>query len=231
MNQDQGMCPDPPIHILIDDRERGSVAAESLLAMPGVQAEFARLKVGDYRVEDRLVIERKTFPDLVLSIQDGRLFRQANALANCGRASLLILEGRGQKLAGSHMTREAIQGALITVTLILGVPLLRALDGRETARLVWFAAQQFQRGMRGAVQRPGLRPKGKRRLQFHILQGFPNIGPDRAEHLLERFGTIEAIVTASEQELREVAGIGRTTAGKLRWAVREPRIPYKTRPG
>jgi ERCC4-type nuclease len=227
MNLDQGMCPDPPIHILIDDRERGSTAATALIEMPGIRGEFARLKVGDYRVDERLVVERKTMIDLTHSIQDGRLFRQSIALSNSGQPALLIIEGRGSDLATSRMTREAIQGALITISLILGLPVLRAFDGQETARLILFAAQQVRRAIQGTMHRPGLRPKGKRRLQCHILQGFPNIGPGRAERLLERFGTIEAIVTASEQELQSVAGIGKASARTFRWAVQESGVPYR----
>ena len=34
------------------------------------------------------------------------------------------------------MRREAIQGALITITIVLGIPLLRSKDARETARLI-----------------------------------------------------------------------------------------------
>jgi ERCC4-type nuclease len=194
--------------------------------MEGIVCEFRRLKVGDYEVDGRLLVERKTLVDLATSIEDGRLFRQAIALANSGRPSLMILEGRSGDLSGSGMRREAVQGALVTVSLILGIPVLRAMNGRESANLMHCAARQLRVAVQGAVHRPGLRPKGKRCLQLHILQGLPNIGPRRAECLLETFGTVEGAFTASEAELRTVEGIGKGTARKIRWAARETIVPY-----
>ncbi|MCU7905326.1 MAG: hypothetical protein KZQ76_05595 [Candidatus Thiodiazotropha sp. (ex Epidulcina cf. delphinae)] len=37
-----------------------------------------RLEVGDYEVDGRFLVERKTLHDLITSIKDSRLFRQAN---------------------------------------------------------------------------------------------------------------------------------------------------------
>jgi Fanconi anemia group M protein len=49
-----------------------------------------------------------------------------------------------------------------------------------------------------------------------LLQGLPGVGPDRAGRLLERFGTIEKVMTATEDELRAAAGIGEKTAHRIR---------------
>lgn len=93
--------------------------------------------------------------------------------------------------------------------------------GAESARLMLFAAQQLRRAATGAVFRPGARPKGKKRAQLRVLQGLPGIGKKRAEHLLECFGTVEAVMAADVKELTAAAGIGRDTAAAIRWAVGE----------
>lgn len=62
---------------------------------------------------------------------------------------------------------------------------------------------------------------GKRKTQLHILQELPGIGPERALTLLERFGSIEAVLTASAKELAMVKGIGKHTAKSIQWAVHE----------
>lgn len=49
----------------------------------------------------------------------------------------------------------------------------------------------------------------KLKMQLHILQGFPGIGPSRAKQLLEEFGTICKVLTASEEQLLEVPGFSR----------------------
>ncbi len=44
--------------------------------------------------------------------------------------------------------------------------------------------------------------------------------------LLEAFGSVEAALTASTQDLIGVPGIGSTTAEAIRWAVREATLGY-----
>jgi ERCC4-type nuclease len=129
------------------------------------------------------------------------------------------------------MHREAIQGALIALTLFLGIPLLRSMDPQETAALMLFAARQARTFATGALPRKGLRPRGKVRVQQHILQGLPGIGPARAKGLLERFGTIEAVMAAPVADLATVPGIGERTAKLIRWAVAENAPTYRPAQG
>ena len=209
----------PPVRVVVDDRERGCAAVLALAAMPEVACEFRRLDLGDYRVDGCLLVERKTLTDLVASITDGRLFRQAYALATHEARPLLILEGTAAEIADCGMRREAIQGALVTVTVVWGVPVLRALDGAESARLMLYAARQLRRAATGMVFRPGRRPRGRKRAQLRVLLGLPGIGKTRAERLLDAFGTVEAVMTAGAKALTDVAGIGADTAAGIRWAV------------
>lgn len=217
------------IRVVSDDREANSTAMAALRAMPEVQLTTTRLEVGDYVVDDRLVFERKTLLDLAESIVDGRLFRQAWALASLGEPlrGTLILEGTGSDLDRSGMRREAIQGALITVSLFFGLPILRARDGEESARLMIYAARQGRAFARGALHRPGRRPKGKRKTQLAILQSLPGVGAQRAGALLEKFGSIEAIISASQQALETIPSIGARTAKAIRWAVSETQAAYQ----
>ena len=149
------------------------------------------------------------------------MFAQACGLARSGLWTALILEGTGKDLAGSGMRREAIQGALITLTLFLGIPLLRSQNPQETAQLMLFAARQARRVATGALPRRGRRPRGKYRVQTRVLQGLPGIGPERAKRLLDKFGTIEAVMTAEVEELATVRGVGMATAETIHWAVKE----------
>ena len=87
----------------------------ALAARDDVTVEIARLEVGDYRVERRVVVERKTVADFAASLIDGRLFQQAAALALAPERSVLVLEGRDQVWRDTGVRREALQGALITI--------------------------------------------------------------------------------------------------------------------
>jgi len=212
--------------IVADDRESAGAVLAALQRRECVQLRVERLPVGDYRIDDTLLFERKTLPDLVASIKDGRLFAQALRLAEAPFRTALILEGRSQDLTQSRMRREAIQGALVTLTLFLGIPLLRSMDPEETASLMLFAARQGRAVASGALPRKGRRPRGKARVQSRILQGLPGVGPERAKRLLDRFGTIEAVIAAPADALASVPGIGKGTAEAIRWAVQETAGPY-----
>ena len=208
-----------PITIIADDRERNSEVIASLMDLEGVAVRIQRLSIGDYRTEKRLVFERKTLNDFAISIIDGRLFKQMIRLANSNLKGALILEGSGKDLADTGMRREAMQGALITISLILGIPVLRAKDPIETAKLMVYATRQIRSVAGNALQRPGYQPKSKKNRQLFIL--LPGIGRERAIRLLARFGSVEGIITANREELESVNGIGKDTADKVRWAVSE----------
>jgi DNA excision repair protein ERCC-4 len=67
---------DDQVRIIGDDRERSAGVIEALGAMEDIQLSIGRLSLGNYVVENGLLVERKTVADLALSILDGRLFRQ-----------------------------------------------------------------------------------------------------------------------------------------------------------
>lgn len=220
-----------PYLVQIDDRESAGPVAGLLRQSPDFHVTVARLKLGDYLVDERLLFERKTMPDLVTSIISGRLFAQALRLAATRLRPAMILEGTSRGLADSGMRWEAIQGALVTVALFCGIPLLRTRTPEESVHTMLFAARQAQACATGALPRSGWRPRGKYSRQLYILQGFPSIGPERARRLLARFGSVEAIVNARPEELRSVGGVGKRIADKLRWSVEEPLYKYSSDSG
>jgi len=83
--------------------------------------------------------------DFAESIKDGRLFAQANRLVAHDQTIAIILESRAADLAQSQMWREAFQGALISLSLIYWIPILRSIDPAETAWLLVSATKQLSR--------------------------------------------------------------------------------------
>lgn len=216
------------IQIIADDRESQSPVIDALRRLNRAEVTVRRLALGDYLLDERLLFERKTLHDLAVSLKDGRLFEQGVRLAASPLHKVIILEGRARDLAESGMRREALQGALISLTLFLGIPLLRSTDADESARLMLYAARQFDHIARQMPLRlfKGKRPKGKRKTQLLILQAFPGIGPNVAHNLLEQFGSVEAVLAADEQALLGVAGIGSGRAKSIRWAIGEQLASY-----
>ena len=222
----------PPIPIIVDDREQRSPLWPLLRDNDAFDAVVHRLPVGDYAVGDALLFERKTLTDLASSIICGRLFDQALRLAKVKRRrGALLLEGTGRDLCASKLSWAAIQGALTTVTLFIGLPVLRTRSPQESLDTMRFAATQAHNIATGALPRKAIRPGGKARLQRHILQGCPGIGPKRAARLLNEFGSVEAVISAPEQALASVEGIGVETARRIRWSVEEPVAAYQAELG
>ena len=218
--------PDTSIRIVADDREKAGGVIAELRSRVDVALEVRRLPVGDFLVEERFAVERKTLADFSCSVVDARLFKQAAALVRGSRRAVLILEGTTADLGGGGVSRESLQGALITVSVFYGLAILRARDVVETARLLVYLGRQAQKFARGSFPRSGSRPKGKRARQLFVLQGLPGIGPERAARLLEHFGSVQAVTAASADELAEVDSLGETTAARIRWAVEESPSPY-----
>ncbi len=217
------------IHIIADDREQLSPVIEALRQQEGVKVSVSRLDLGDYRVNDRLLFERKTMLDFAASIKDGRLFDQGIRLAASSLHKAIILEGNGRDLMNCGIRREALQGALITLSMFFGIPLLRSLNPEETAKMMIYADRQCDSLASHHSPRivTGKRPRGKRKTQMRILQSFPGVGPSLAHNLLEQFGSVEAVLAADEHDLLNVAGIGTGRAKSIRWAVGESITLYE----
>jgi len=218
------------LHIVVDHRERLSRVVQSLEESGQAQLSFEQMKLGDYRTANWL-FERKTLPDFAASIVDGRLFTQAIRLAASNEFTALILEGTGQDLAGIGMHRSALQGALISLSLIYQLPILRSRGPDETAQLLIFAGQQLYRLHTDSSQRCGRRPKRLRKRQLYVLEGLPGIGPHKAAALLDGFGSVRSVMVASEAELCRIKGIHRITAARIEQVLGARSAPLEQQPG
>ena len=66
------------------------------------------------------------------------------------------------------------------------------------------------------LKRAGRRPRRLQTRKLFLLQGLPGIGTRIAKRRLDRFGSVEKVITASEHELSCVEGIGRKKASQIR---------------
>lgn len=118
------------------------------------------------------------------------------------------------------------------ITLFMQIPVLRAVDAAESASLLLMAARQLDalgpRRSKSPRRYQMSRISQKEKRQLYVLQGLPGIGLTRAQLLLKKFGNVQNVLTASEKELRQVAGVGRSTAEKIRWVVEEDWIRYNS---
>lgn len=210
-----------------DPSSRNRDLLTELHFLKNLQVITARLQIGDFLIDDSVIIERKTAADFAASLLDGRLFSQAARIVQSPLRPAYIIEGNAEDWKALKVKRAALQGALISLMLTFDIPVLRSNDPQETARLLFYAGQQLVRARTGE-QVPTRQIKAKRRStrQRRVLQSLPGIGPDRAKRLLEHFGSVRACLAADAEALAAINGIGPTTARRIVETVEEERIPY-----
>ena len=133
------------VDLKIDFREqRSGIVSEIEKLTNKIAFELCTLPTGDYMVGDKIIVERKTLNDFLTSIKTGRIFQQAYRIAQSGKNGLIILEGDKTMVDSSLMSRKAVQGALIHLTVFIGIPVIRSLNIQETATLLIDILNQSQ---------------------------------------------------------------------------------------
>ncbi len=212
------------VRIIADVRERGCGVVKDLYSDPEVAVEIRQLPVGDYILSDRVVVERKSAADFVQSIIDGRLFEQAKNMVENFVRPVIVVEGDPYVVRNVHP--NAIRGAIATLAVDYGIPVVFTRDAKETAALLKIIARREQLEMK---REPRLR--GEKRImslpemQQYIVESLPFVGPKLAKNLLKTFGTVERVFTASERELAQVEGMGPKRAKEIRKVLTTPYTP------
>ena len=202
-----------PIKIVVDNREK----IVSRYLFDKAELEFKNLENGDYILSDRVIVERKTAEDFESSIIDKRLFKQLKDLKKYERP-ILIIEGDNY----FRLSEKIVNGAVISIMLDFNIPVMFSKDAEETANiLVKMAEREQLKNKRTMAIRTGKKPMSLKERQRFIVESFPDVGALTAENLLMKFGTIESIVNASEDELMEVEGVGKITAKKIKAVLTE----------
>lgn len=199
--------------ILADDREKSSGIID-LLKEADIDVIVRRLPCYDYIINKEIGVERKTGRDFLISIMDGRLFRQARIMKNRLPRPLFLLEGNPFRV-DIDFTSESIRGAILSLQAIWYIPVLFSKSKEETCQILRFIGQQDYRNASLIKLRHGYRPKKLITRQLYMLQGFPKIGPLMANRMLEHFGSVRNVMTADREALMEIEGIGKSMADTI----------------
>ena len=210
------------IVVYVDSRELRS-GVPKLLKELGAEVEVRTLDVADYVVSEEVGIERKSANDFIQSIIDGRLFDQVERLKKAYEKPVIIIEGELYGIRNVHP--NAIRGAIAAVTLDWGVPILFSSGKEETAQFIYLMAKREQEERKKEVrlrsEKKALTLAERQRL---IVEGLPNVSATLAKRLLKHFGNVERVFTATEEELKEVEGIGPKKAREIRKVITAPYV-------
>ncbi len=214
---------DPVCRIRADAFERDSRVIEALEAI-GVAVEVVRFDVGDYDLGEGVLVERKSVPDLHLSVERGRLWRQIGDLRRVARLPYLLIEGAD--LDNGSLAPNAIRGVCLAV-MGQGIAIIRSRDALDSARWLHLLALR-PTGARLRRDRPvyaqRLKPP-REQVPEAMLAAVPTLSVAMARRLLERFGSVAGIVSAGRDEWLAVPGIGRERAALLERGLHERYAP------
>lgn len=207
--------------IIIDDRELVSKVAE-YLSSAGAVIRIERLFQGDYKIGDRILVERKTSRDFVDSLIDRDLLDQLRDMARVCPKPVLIIEG-GDIYAQRDIHPNAIKGALAAISVSMGITIFQTRDPGDTADLLLVLARREEENgftERGSSQKETYESLAS--AQEAIMSAFPDLGPKYARALLTAFGSLKAIIDAEKEDLLHIPGIGAKKAEMIYELSRRP---------
>lgn len=194
--------------VIVDQRERNAELLNSLYDA-GVDARIETLDVGDYIISDRLCVERKTVQDFEKSIIDGRLFDQVERMKQYYELPIIVIEGDKDEFRLKH---NSINGAIISVYIRYGIPVLASNSPQDTAAIILTMAKQEQNGVREPTKKNGRHAFSEQEYMENVVGNIKGVGPVLARALLKYFGNINAIASAETKELIKVNKIGKKKA-------------------
>jgi len=206
--------------IIVDIREHRSGVSHAL-KKNNVFIEPKHLDVADYIISSRIGVERKEVGDFLSSLIDGSLFSQLQRLRHAYSRPILIIEGEGL-YTKRRMKQNAIFGAFVSIIVDYGVSILTAQNEQETALFLTMIAKREQKEHGKPIAIRGSKPEmNLSKRQQYIIESLPQISAVMAHRLLNHFGSIRALITATEEELQEVQGVGRQIAHDIYMVINE----------
>jgi DNA excision repair protein ERCC-4 len=218
------------MRVILDHREKKIV---TLVTDVFPCVEIGVLPLGDVLIikDDYVVVlERKSVPDLVSSIRSNHLWEQLLALLKAKtvfgyviRRKVLVIHGDIESYAfgGSRVFWSSLAGAFQEILFVYGVPIVFVGNDDFFSQFLRIFIQRETEGANDGA--PKHRWHHKRVThnmpvkvaKMVLLDALPGVGEVLSSHLVNTFGTLEGIATASLEDLQTVEGIGTMEAKKI----------------
>lgn len=194
--------------VVVDDRERPSGIPDMLSAL-GLRVDYRRLSVGDYLIPPNTAIERKTIPDLVSSIYDRRIFRQAEELSSSYTRAIILIEGNVRRIRELTDNPRIVYGAIASLVASFHLSVISTSTSNETAVVISSLLKHLL-GERPPLSMPKPKKSPEHRMQQrYLISALPGIGDKLAQKLLANFGSPRSVFTATVGDLARVVGMSK----------------------
>lgn len=163
------------------------------------------------------IFERKSAGDFLRSIRDGSLFNQVRRMKDVPSASVFVLvEGFAKALKFSKWSLQSVSGVLWSLVYDWKVQLLWTCSTHHSAVMLATIFKDLVKADEYRLIPMRVKPSklSLSERQRFIVEGYEKVGPVSAIKLLEKFGSVCDIMSASTDELAD-AGLGRGVAEKM----------------
>jgi ERCC4-type nuclease len=216
--------------IFIDHRETAVIPLmEDLCSTytPSLHSEITQLPLGDFLLvhDHGVLIERKSAADFISSIRSNRLWDQLlrfmkaeKILEYTLKRKLLLIHGSFEHLEPDMSFWPQIMGAYMEILFVYDTPLILVGTDDQFYTCMRILINRELSGKNDQLPTPrwfrkhcsaDLPEMDRKR---YVLASLPSIGDVLAGNLLDHFGSLVAVVNASEKQLQRVEGIGKKKA-------------------
>lgn len=191
--------------LFVDSREPESIIQ---LLKSRLSVSVIKLDPADY-VVGNVGIERKTVGDFLASLASGRLYEQLGRLRRAYQRPFLLVEGLldWSVLSNPHWFCSALQNVVLA-----DIPVIFSYSVENSAQVIERLARCVVAPISITTIQKSITDE---QVPVNVLCAFPGIGKKKAEMLIGRFGTLNAVFCATKAELRS-AGVGRKSARTIR---------------
>lgn len=202
--------------LVISPRIRGTTLEERLLGS-GFVLKANDTELADIVLSDRVALAVRTVGEFIDGISDGSMLSTLSKMRHEYLHPVLIVQGPAEG-EGVEEGNAAVYDALGELLADYRMPILSTADAEETAAAISSLIRQ-------ELKRSGKASGGQTRLdddsrQLFLVQGLPNVSATLGQRLLDRLGSVKAIVDATPEQLMEADGVGRVIAEGIHTVMR-----------
>lgn len=203
-----------------DDKNVQDVLQARVEQEPDVEIDQEHLPTADFLVGD-YIIERKQYGDFIGRINQSerdiwqQMLATQNAADELGYKPTLLFEGEWQgALNWTNMTPKEPTMAIGSL-MKMGIQTVHVMGPRATAQLLVKLDDGTSHDIGSIRDTPSV---PEELIPRYLTEGFPGVGPSRAEDILDRYGdfaTVVNVAVENPEDLQEISGIGDATAEKI----------------
>lgn len=190
-----------------------------------IEVKVAMYEVGDYFIGNLIGIEHKTADDFTSSLTSGRLFQQADELAQNFRIPLVLVDAQPEQVVYNHYNHQnpnSIWAGIASLHAHHNTPVIFCGPNNLVTMIIWYCLKATKESTQ--IYNPIRRDASNKERQLHLLSALPGVGEKRAKAILEIYKTPLNALVNHEFWKDNVKGVGDETSKRVERILKEPPV-------